>query len=45
MNSTLIESNFSILKREKDSYRDNSLDVSLLEGVFQTKRFDTLAIM
>ncbi len=43
-NSTPVESYFSILKWEKDPYHDNLLNLSL-EGVFQTKQFDTLAII
>jgi hypothetical protein len=43
-NSTSIESDFSIFKWEKDSYRDNLLDLSL-EGVFQSKQFEALAII
>jgi hypothetical protein len=43
-NSTSIESDFSVLKWEKDPYRDNLLDLSL-EGVFQSKQFEALAII
>lgn len=43
-NSTSIELDFSVLKWEKDPYRDNLLDLSL-EGVFQSKQFDALAII
>ncbi|RHY26811.1 hypothetical protein DYB32_007261 [Aphanomyces invadans] len=38
-NTTSIESDFSILKWEKDAYRENLLDLSL-EGIFQAKQFD-----
>ncbi len=43
-NSTSVESDFSVLKWEKDPYRDNLLDLSL-EGVFQSKQFEALAII
>jgi hypothetical protein len=43
-NSTSNESDFSILKWEKDPYRDNLFDLSL-EGVFQSKQFEALAII
>ncbi|CAM6027358.1 unnamed protein product [Sphagnum balticum] len=43
-NSTSVESDFSILKWEKDPYRDNLLNLSL-EGVFQSKQFEALAII
>jgi len=43
-NSTSVESDFSVLKWEKDPYRNNLLDLSL-EGVFQSKQFEALAII
>jgi hypothetical protein len=43
-NSTSVESDFSVLKWEKDLYRNNLLDLSL-EGVFQSKQFEALAII
>ncbi|KAH9536202.1 hypothetical protein CY35_17G095900 [Sphagnum magellanicum] len=43
-NSTSVESDFSVLKWEKDPYRDNLLDLSL-KGVFQSKQFEALAII
>jgi hypothetical protein len=43
-NSTSVESNFSVLKTEKDPYHDNLLDLSL-EGVFQSEQFEALAII
>jgi len=43
-NSTYIDSDFSVLKWEKDSYRNNLLNLSL-EGVFQSKQFEALAII
>jgi hypothetical protein len=43
-NSTSVESNFSVLKWEKDPYRNNLLNLSL-EGVFQSKQFEALAII
>jgi hypothetical protein len=43
-NSTSVESDFSVFKWEKDPYRDNLLDLSL-EGVFQSKQFEALAII
>ncbi|CAM6073977.1 unnamed protein product [Sphagnum tenellum] len=43
-NSTFVESDFSVLKWEKDPYRNNLLDLSL-EGVFQSKQFEALAII
>ncbi len=43
-NSTSVESDFSVLKWEKDPYCDNLLDLSL-EGVFQSKQFQALAII
>ncbi len=42
-NSTFVESDFSVLKWEKDPYRNNLLDLSL-EGVFQSKQFEALAV-
>jgi len=43
-NSTFVESDFSVLKWEKDSYRNNLFDLSL-EGAFQSKQFEALAII
>jgi len=43
-NSTSVESDFSVLKWEKDPYCNNLLDLSL-EGVFQSKQFEALAII
>jgi hypothetical protein len=43
-NSTFVESDFFVLKWEKDPYRNNLLDLSL-EGVFQSKQFEALAII
>jgi len=43
-NSTSVESDFSVLKWGKDPYRDNLFDLSL-EGVFQSKQFEALAII
>ena len=40
-NTTSIESDFSILKWEKDEFRQNLLDLSL-EGIFQAKQFHLL---
>jgi hypothetical protein len=42
-NSTSVESDFFVLKWEKDPYRNNLLDLSL-EGVFQSKQFEALAV-
>ena len=41
-NTTSIESDFSILKWEKDEYRSAMMDLTL-EGIFQSKQFDLLA--
>ena len=40
-NTTSVESDFSILKWEKDQFRMNLLDLSL-EGIFQAKQFQML---
>lgn len=40
-NQACVEADFSILKWEKDEFRQNLLDLSL-EGIFQTKQFSTL---
>ncbi|KAG9416837.1 hypothetical protein AC1031_001229 [Aphanomyces cochlioides] len=40
-NTTSVESDFSILKWEKDEFRSSMLDLSL-EGIFQAKQFDSL---
>jgi len=40
-NTTSVESDFSILKWEKDEFRMNLLDL-LLEGIFQAKQFELL---
>ncbi|ETV90140.1 hypothetical protein H310_15024 [Aphanomyces invadans] len=40
-NTTSFESDFCILKWEKDAYRENLLDLSL-EGIFHAKQFDLL---
>jgi hypothetical protein len=43
-NRTCVESDFSILKCEKDAYR-TCLVALLLEGVFQTKEMGTIGEM
>jgi hypothetical protein len=40
-NTTSIESDFSILKWEKDEYRTCLMDISL-EGIFQSKQFEEI---
>ncbi len=41
-NSANVESDFSVLKWEKDAFRTALLDLSL-EGIFQSKQFEMLA--
>ncbi|RLN87630.1 hypothetical protein DYB28_015852 [Aphanomyces astaci] len=44
VNKTSVESDFSILKWEKDEFRMNLLDLSL-EGIFQAKQFKLLGLL
>ncbi|RHY88146.1 hypothetical protein DYB37_013566 [Aphanomyces astaci] len=43
-NTTSVESDFSILKWEKDEFRMNLLDLSL-DGIFQAKQFKLLGLL